>query len=96
TNDPCRRSLEYIDAQILEAQRQNVTIFTIGLGEDLNTRTFDASSAYGPGTEIFSGMDVLERIANSTGGTAYHAPTSEELEQIFKWISEAIFVRLSG
>ncbi|MGD8814965.1 MAG: VWA domain-containing protein [Anaerolineales bacterium] len=96
TTDPCRRSLEYIDAQILEAQRQNVTIFTIGLGEDLNTRTFDASSAYGPGTENFSGMDVLERIANSTGGTAYHAPTSEELEQIFHWISEAIFVRLSS
>ncbi len=95
STDPCRQSLEYIDAQILEAQRQNVTIFTIGLGEDLNTETFDASSAYGPGTENFSGMDVLERISNGTGGTAYHAPTSEELNQIFHWISEAIFVRLS-
>jgi hypothetical protein len=96
TNDPCQQALEYIDAQILEAQQQNVTIFTIGLGEDLNTRTFDASSAYGPGTENYSGMDVLERISRSTGGTAYHAPTSEELIQIFEWIAEAIFVRLSG
>lgn len=92
---PCRRTLEYIDAQIQEARRQNVTIFTIGLGSTLDTETFDASPAYGPGTEYFTGMDLLRRIAENTGGYAYHAPTSEEPEQIFDWIAQAIFVRLT-
>lgn len=92
---PCRRTLEYIEAQTQEARRENITIFAIGLGTTLDTETFDASSAYGPGTESFTGMDLLRRSAENTGGYAYHAPTSEELEQIFDWIAEAIFVRLT-
>jgi hypothetical protein len=87
--------LEYIDIQTQEARRENVTIFAIGLGSTLDTDTFNASSAYRPGTESYTGMDLLRRIAENTGGYAYHAPTSEELEQIFDWIAEAIFVRLT-
>jgi len=96
TNDPCTASLQYIDAQIAAAVNQNVTIFTIGLGEDLVTRTFNASSAYGSGWENCTGQMLLERIAGATGGIAYHAPTTEQLEKIFTWIAEAIFVRLTG
>jgi hypothetical protein len=92
---PCRQTLEYIEVQSLEAAKQNVTIFTIGLGYNLDVETFDASPAYGPGTENFTGMDLLRRIAENTGGYAYHAPTSEELQNIFEWIAEAIFVRLT-
>jgi hypothetical protein len=95
TDDPCEHTLRYIDAQIERARNQNVAIFTIGLGENLDTVTFDASAAYGPGTEYFTGMDLLRRISDSTGGQAYHAPTSEELQQIFEWIARAIFVRLT-
>jgi hypothetical protein len=40
-------------------------------------------------------MYVLERIANSTGGAAYHAPTTDELDEIFGWIADAIFIRLT-
>jgi hypothetical protein len=93
--NPCTSALEYIELQIEAANEQNVTIFTIGLGEDLDALTFDGSAVYGPGTENISGMYILERIANSTGGAAYHAPTTEELEEIFQWIADAIFIRLT-
>jgi hypothetical protein len=95
TDEPCPQTLAYIDAQIERARNQNVAIFTIGLGEDLDTVTFDASSVYGAGTEYYTGMDLLRRISEGTGGQAYHAPTSEELQQIFEWIARAIFVRLT-
>ncbi len=95
TDQPCAQTLAYIDAQIDQARNQNVAIFTIGLGQDLDTATFDASAVYGPGTEYFTGMDLLRRISEGTGGQAYHAPTSEELQQIFEWIAKAIFVRLT-
>lgn len=95
TDEPCPQTLAYIDAQVERARNQNVAIFTIGLGEDLDTATFDASSVYGLGTEYFTGMDLLRRISEGTGGQAYHAPTSEELQQIFEWIAKAIFVRLT-
>ena len=94
-NLPCEESLEYIDAMIENAIEQNVTIFTIGLG-DAVTDTFDATVADGAGwTTAYSGMDLLERIANGTNGQAYHAPTTEELEVIFGWIAEAIFIRIT-
>jgi hypothetical protein len=94
--DPCEHALKYIEYQIEQANAQNVTIFTIGLGDDLNTMTFDGSAVYGPGTENISGMYVLERIASQTGGAAYHAPTTDELGDIFQWIADAIFIRLTG
>ncbi len=94
-NVPCKESLEYIDAMIENAIEQNVTIFTIGLG-DVVTDTFDATMADGEGwTATYSGMDLLERIATGTNGQAYHAPTTEELEEIFGWIAEAIFIRIT-
>ena len=99
-NLPCEGSLDYIDAQIEAANAQNVTIFAIGLG-DAVTDTFDASVSaayvddYGAAAENFSGMDLLERIAGGTNGQAYHAPTTEELEEIFGWIAEAIFIRIT-
>jgi hypothetical protein len=49
-------------------------------------------SAYGDPN--YNGQKLLERIAQRTGGEAYFAPTTEELEAIFEWIAEAIFVRL--
>lgn len=90
---PCRRTLEFIKAQTGEAQRQNVTIFAIGLGEFLDTETFDCFGVYTPCP--MTGMDLLNNIADSTGGEAYLAPTSDDLEEIFEWIAQAIFVRLT-
>ena len=75
---------------IAEAQDQNVIIFTIGLGSDVVNDTF---SAYGDPN--YTGMKLMERIATLTNGQSYFAPTSEELEEIFEWIAEAIFVRLT-
>jgi hypothetical protein len=89
--DPDGPTLDYIDDQIDFANTQNVTIFAIGLGEAMINQTF---LAYGDPNA--NGMTILERIASATGGEAYHAPTTEELEQIFEWIAEAIFVRLTG
>ncbi|MEJ2551230.1 MAG: VWA domain-containing protein [Anaerolineales bacterium] len=86
----CSRCLEYVDAMIAEAQDQNVIIFTIGLGSDVVNDTF---SAYGDPN--YTGMKLMERIATLTNGQSYFAPTSEELEEIFEWIAEAIFVRLT-
>jgi hypothetical protein len=84
-------TLDYIDEQIEFANNQNVTIFTIGLGNAMLFR---------PGLEAYddpdaNGMTILQHIASETGGEAYHAPTTEELHQIFEWIAEAIFVRLT-
>lgn len=87
--DPDAPTLDYIDEQIEFATSQNVTIFTIGLGEAMINETFEAY-----GNPNANGMTILERIASATGGEAYHAPTTEELQQIFEWIAEAIFVRL--
>jgi hypothetical protein len=94
TNDPCRESLIYIDTQIEQAILNNVTIFTIGLGADLDTRTFPVAGVPGWADGNYSGMDILERIAEGTNGQAYHAPSTEELEEIFAWIAEAIFIRI--
>jgi hypothetical protein len=94
TNDPCRESLIYIDTQIEQAILNNVTIFTIGLGADLDTRTFPVAGVPGWADANYSGMDILERIAEGTNGQAYHAPSTEELEEIFAWIAEAIFIRI--
>ncbi len=86
---PCPQTFNYIDEQIAYANSQNVTVFTIGLGNAMQDVTF---SAYGDPN--FNGQKLLERIAQRTGGQAYYAPTPEELGVIFKWIAEAIFVRL--
>jgi hypothetical protein len=95
TNDPCLESLVYIDTQVAKALEQNVTIFTIGLGEDLNTTTFPVEGVPDWVDGNYSGMDLLERIAEGTNGLAYHAPTTAELEEIFAWIAEAIFLRIT-
>lgn len=79
-----------VDQMIAEAQDQNVIIFTIGLGSDVIEDEF---TAYGD--SHYTGMKLLERIATLTTGQSYFAPTSEELEEIFQWIAEAIFVRLT-
>ena len=63
--------------------------FSIGLGNALTDVTF---SAYGD--PIYNGQKLMERIAQKTGGEAYFAPTTEELETIFEWIADSIFVRL--
>ncbi len=86
----CSRCLGYVDAMITEAQIQNVTIFTIGLGSDVINQTF---SAYGD--SYYTGMKLMERIASLTNGQAYFSPTTEELEEIFEWIADSIFVRLT-
>ena len=86
---PCPETFNWIDQQIDYANNQNVTIFTIGLGNALTDVTFNAY-----GDPNFNGQKLLERIAQNTGGESYHAPTTAELEQIFEWIAEAIFVRL--
>jgi hypothetical protein len=91
TGMPCPETFTWIDQQIEYAIRENVTIFTIGLGKSLTETTF---SAYGDPS--FTGQKLLEYIAEETGGSAYFAPTTEELEQIFEWIADAIFVRLKG
>ena len=88
---PCQATLDYIDQQIANANSQNVTIFAIGVGNALTDTTFNAY-----GDPNYNGQKLLEHIAQETGGTAYFAPTTEELEQIFEWIAEAIFVRLKG
>ncbi len=79
-----------VDEMIADAQVQNVTIFTIGLGFDVVTNEF---TAYGD--SHYTGMKLMERIAHLTNGQSYFAPTSEELEEIFEWIADAIFVRLT-
>jgi hypothetical protein len=89
TGMPCPETFTWIDKQIDYAIRENVTIYTIGLGDSLTNVTF---SAYGDPN--FTGQKLLERIAEKTGGTAYFAPTTAELEQIFEWIADSIFVRL--
>ena len=86
---PCPETLIWIDEQIDYANSQNATIFTIGLGNALTDVTF---SAYGDPN--YNGQKLMERIAQKTGGEAYHAPTTEELEAIFEWIADSIFVRL--
>ena len=86
---PCPETFIWIDEQIDDANEENVTIFTIGLGNAITDVTF---SAYGDPN--YNGQKLLEHIAQETGGSAYLAPTTEELEQIFEWIAEAIFVRL--
>jgi hypothetical protein len=80
---------------VRQANLNNVTIFTIGLGADLDTRTFTVSGVPGWADGNYSGMDILERIADGTNGQAYHAPSTEELEEIFAWIAEAIFIRIT-
>ncbi len=87
--NPDPETLDYIDEQIEFANNQNVTIFTIGLGNAMIDVPFDAY-----GDPNANGMVILERIASATGGEAYHAPTTEELQRIFEWIADAIFVRL--
>lgn len=88
---PCPQVFPWIDEQIDYANSENVTVFTIGLGNAMTDVIF---SAYGDSN--YNGQKLLERIAQQTGGSAYFAPTTEELEQIFEWIAEAIFVRLKG
>jgi hypothetical protein len=86
---PCPQTFTWIDQQIDYANSQNVTIFTIGLGNAMTDVTFNAY-----GDPYFNGQKLLERIALQTGGESYFAPTTEQLAQIFEWIAEAIFVRL--
>jgi hypothetical protein len=87
--DPDTPTLNYIDEQVEYAKSQNVTVFTIGLGNPMTEATFTLHG------KPANGMDLLEYIADETGGEAYHAPNTAELRQIFEWIAEAIFVRLS-
>jgi hypothetical protein len=84
----------YIDAQTEQAILNNVTIFTIGLGAQLDVNTFAVASTPGWADGNYTAMDLLERIAERTNGQAYLAPTSEELQEIFSWIAEAIFIRI--
>jgi len=86
---PCPQTFTWIDEQIDYANSQNVIIFTIGLGNAMTDVTF---SAYGDPN--YNGQKLLERISQKTGGEAYFAPTTAELEAIFEWIADAIFVRL--
>ena len=79
-----------VDEMIEEAQIQNVTIFTIGLGYDVVNTEF-----YAYGDSHYTGMKLMDRIAHMTNGQSYFAPTTEELEEIFEWIADAIFVRLT-
>ncbi len=95
SNDPCSAAVDYVRAMIEDAQANNITFFTIGLGDQLVTKTFTLSLYTPPVSDSYTGMDVLEWIAEDTHGQAYHAPTTEELEEIFEWIAEAIFVRLT-
>lgn len=88
---PCAGTFTWIEEQIDYAKRSNVTIFTIGLGSAMTDVTF---SAYGDPN--YNGQKMLERIAEETDGSAYFAPTTAELEEIFEWITEEIFVRLKG
>jgi hypothetical protein len=44
---------------------------------------------------MFEGQDILRQIASETGGEAYYAPTTEQLQEAFEAIAEAIFVRLT-
>jgi hypothetical protein len=94
--DPDQKTLNYIADQIDFANEQNVTVFAIGLGEAmLDDFTEEALPLTLNGEEMLKGMDILRQIASDTGGDAYHAPTTAELEDIFGWIAEAIFVRLT-
>lgn len=107
TDLPCPETLRFIEDWTAEAYRANVTIFTIGLGDQIG----DLDMAADPG-QVFNnpgvfpevippsktqinGAILLDAIATSTDGTFYHARTPEELDQIFRWIAEAIFVRLA-
>jgi hypothetical protein len=86
--DPDQATLDYIQVQIDFAIEQNVVIYVIGLGEAMLDN-------FSVGGSDMNGMDILIHIASETGGQAYHAPTTAELEQIFEWIAESIFVRLT-
>lgn len=88
--DPDQDTLDYIDEQIEFAKSQNIAVFAIGLGNAMITETF-----YAYGNPDANGMTILERITSETGGVAFHAPTTAELQQIFEFIAEAIFVRLT-
>ncbi len=94
-NDPCNNAVTYVRNMIQDAQENNITFFTIGLGDSLVSKHFSLSLYSPPVYGSYTGMDVLEWIAQDTRGMAYHAPTTEELEEIFEWIAEAIFVRLT-
>lgn len=87
--NPCQQTLDYIEEQIAYANSQNVFIYTIGLGNAMTDVEFFAY-----GDPHFTGQKLIEHISDSTGGEAYYAPTTSELEEIFEWIAEAIFVRL--
>lgn len=94
--DPDQNTLNYIADQIDFANEQNVTVFTIGLGEAmLDNFSEEALPLTLNGTGMLKGQDILRQIASDTGGETYHAPTTDELQQIFESIAEAIFVRLT-
>jgi len=93
--DPDQSTLNYIAEQIDFANEQNVTVFTIGLGEAmLDNFADDALPLTLSGEGMFKGQDILRQIAKDTGGEAYYAPTTKELQEAFEAIAEAIFVRL--
>jgi hypothetical protein len=93
--DPDQRTLNYIAEQINFANEQNVTVFTIGLGEAmLDNFADDALPLTLGGEGMFQGQDILRQIASDTGGEVYYAPTTKELQEAFELIADAIFVRL--
>ncbi len=58
----------YAKSKADEAKNKGIKIFTIGLGNDVNT-------------------SMLEHIASTTGAQYYFAPTSADLQEIFKSIT---------
>jgi hypothetical protein len=86
----CNGCYDIVAAMIERARRENVTIFTIGVGEAVHTTTWSVD-----GQPTRTAENLLEEIANNTTGQYFYAPTSDTLEEIFEWIAEAIFVRLT-
>ena len=66
----------YAKTKALESADQNIKIFTIGLG-----KTTGQDSINEP---------MLQEIADITGATYYHAPTSDDLESIYNDIKSRI------
>ena len=64
------------------ARRQQVTVYTVGLGQSSSTMSWQIG---GPLDE-----DTLQAIATITGGTYYHASSAEGLKQIYRRLARSI------
>lgn len=75
-------------AMIEKAVNQNVTVYTIGLGTKMeqNWTADEVTKTAGA---------LLAEIAHGTTGEYFYAEDTTELDEIFEWIAEAIFVRLT-